>query len=394
MKDAAEKSKQTLLKRYNVSCNLQLPGIHRNKSKNSFKYPDIMLNRDKLLQWAIDFNSKNGTKPTYDDLSRFQECAYITAHKYVLIYKLKKYFKIGGFSRLETRLEDFIKTLNVEYIKHDRNQINPQELDFYFPEYNLAIEVNDNASHNSTKPYLNTTDFKSTQYHKEKTQLCKDKGIRLIHLWEWELTDGKEYHKIENFLLDIFKTKTKIYARKCKIKEISWSEAGKFYDLYHLQSRGKVAKINYGLYYNNELISCMSFGKPNFNSKSEWELLRYAVKFNYSIIGGAKKIFNKFIKEYKPHNIISYCDISKFTGDIYERLGFKLQRYTAPTFDWANHCSHYNWKVILDKGPDKILGTNYGKGTSNEEIMIKEGYVKVYNCGNAVYIHEKSVDIG
>lgn len=94
MKDAAEKSKQTLLKRYNISCNLQLPGIHRNKSKNSFKYPDIMLNRDKLLQWAIDFNNKNGTKPTYDDLSRFQECAYITAHKYILIYKLKRYFKI------------------------------------------------------------------------------------------------------------------------------------------------------------------------------------------------------------------------------------------------------------------------------------------------------------
>lgn len=164
--------------------------------------------------------------------------------------------------------------------------------------------------------------------------------------------------------------------------------------MYHLQNRGKVAKINYGLYYNDELISCMSFGKPNFSSKSEWELLRYAVKFNYNIIGGAKKLFNKFVKEYKPHNIISYCDISKFTGDIYERLGFKLQRYTAPTFDWANHCSHYNWKVILDKGPDKILGTNYGKGTSNEEIMIKEGYVKVYNCGNAVYIYERPVDIG
>lgn len=42
----------------------------------------------------------------------------------------------------------------ITYRKHVRNVMEGYELDFYFPEHKLAIEFNDNASHNSTRPYI------------------------------------------------------------------------------------------------------------------------------------------------------------------------------------------------------------------------------------------------
>lgn len=155
--------------------------------------------------------------------------------------------------------------------------------------------------------------------------------------------------------------------------------------------QGPINNLNYniGLYYDNQLVSCMSFGKPRFNKKYEWELLRFANKANYKVIGGASRIFKYFINKECPNNIISYCDLDKMSGKIYLTLGFKLNEITAPTFEWTDYIYRYNWKVVLDKGPDQILGTKYGKRTNNEDIMINEGFVKVYNSGNKVYLYER-----
>ena len=49
--------------------------------------------------------------------------------------------------------------------------------------------------------------------------------------------------------------------------------------------------------------------------------------------------------------------------------------------------------MLRQLGADKILGTNYGKpevcGLNNRDIMIKEGFVEVYDCGQSVYVWNK-----
>ena len=46
----------------------------------------------------------------------------------------------------------------------------------------------------------------------------------------------------------------------------------------------------------NELIEVMTFGKPRYNKKYEWELLRLCTKFGYIVSGGANKLIKYFIR--------------------------------------------------------------------------------------------------
>ena len=64
----------------------------------------------------------------------------------------------------------------------------------------------------------------------------------------------------------------------------------------------------------------MTFGKPRYNNKYQWELLRLCTQPKYRVVGGASKLFQYFIKIYNPESIISYCDRSKFNGSVYENI--------------------------------------------------------------------------
>ena len=83
------------------------------------------------------------------------------------------------------------------------------------------------------------------------------------------------------------------------IKEISSKDCSSFLDQNHIQ--GKLgAKVRLGLYYNDELVSLMTFGalRKNLGQKSEdgsYELLRFCNKLNTNVVGGASKLFKHFI---------------------------------------------------------------------------------------------------
>lgn len=166
--------------------------------------------------------------------------------------------------------------------------------------------------------------------------------------------------------------KQRIFARNCIIKQISVSDEKTFLNEYHLQGYAK-STVAYGLYFNDELIQIMTFGEPRFSKKYEYELIRLCTKYNYIIIGGVQRLFNKFIKEYNPTSIISYCDFSKFSGSIYEKIGMKYVNRSKPTVMYCN----YKWNTInesiLIKEPD------------TKELVQKDGYLPIYNCGNLIY---------
>ena len=135
----------------------------------------------------------------------------------------------------------------------------------------------------------------------------------------------------------------------------------------------------------------MTFGKPRYNKNYEWELLRLCTKSNYNIIGGAEKLFDYFLNTYKPDSIISYCDISKFTGSVYSKLGFKLKATSKPSRHWYNIKTkqHITDNFLRQKGFDKLFNANYGKGTDNDELMREHNFVEIYDCGQSTYIYEK-----
>ena len=162
--------------------------------------------------------------------------------------------------------------------------------------------------------FWHSTRYKNKKYHSKKSDLCSEKDIKLFHIWEDDWINKKEIVK------SIIKSKlniidNKIYARKCEIKEINNKICSEFLENNHIQGNIN-CKIKIGLYYDNELISIMTFGKKRLalgnktQNNNEYEMLRFCNKLNTSVVGGASKLFKYFIQKYDPIEIISYADRS------------------------------------------------------------------------------------
>ena len=163
-----------------------------------------------------------------------------------------------------------------------------------------------------------------------------------------------------------------------------------FLNIYHLQETCKGQLICLGLYFENKLVQLMTFGKPRYNKNYEYELLRLCSDSNYIIVGGAEKLFKYFIPNYFPKSIISYCDNSKFSGDVYYRLGMSLSKYGTPSAHWYSPelNKHITDNLLRQQGFDRLLGKDFGsfgKNTDNEELMIFHGFVKIFDCGQSVF---------
>lgn len=269
----------------------------------------------------------------------------------------------------------FEKLLNESNIVYDREvPLHRQRFDFKVN--NTFIEINPTATHNSNwSPFGDHTGLSKT-YHFDKTLNAKKDGFNCIHIFDWDNV---------NLIINMFLDRVTVYARNCVIKSISVTEAKSFLNAYHLQGYAR-ASIRYGLFYNDELISVMTFGKPRYNKHYQYELIRYCSCYN--IIGGAEKLFKHFVKDYSPTSIISYCDNSKFSGKVYNQLGFDLIDYGKPSRHWYNMKTnqHITDNLLRQRGFDQLFGTDYGKGTSNEELMRLYNFFEVYDCGQSKYV--------
>jgi hypothetical protein len=117
-------------------------------------------------------------------------------------------------------------------------------------------------------------------------------------------------------------------------------------------------------------------------SKSEngtYELLRFCNKLNYSIVGGASKLFKYFVKNYNPIKIISYADRSWSKGNLYYNLGFQFVSYTAPNYWYINRDRRYS---RFNYRKDILVKEGYDSSKSEHEIMLDRGYYRIYNSGN------------
>lgn len=136
----------------------------------------------------------------------------------------------------------------------------------------------------------------------------------------------------------------------------------------------------------------MTFGEPRYNKNYQWELLRLCTHSDYYVVGGAERLFKHFKLDYEPYSIISYCDISKFIGTVYYRLDFNLKEQTKPQKIWSDKKDqHITDNLLRQRGFDQLIGSKldppeiYGKGTDNEELMIKHKWLPIYDCGQYVF---------
>jgi hypothetical protein len=306
--------------------------------------------------------------------------------RYGVIYScLAKHVQDSNGKQISQSNKDFVELLNLAQVKNIEVEFSLKQYSYDIKVGDLLIEIDPSYTHNSTiGPYFHGKHLsaKDKDYHKKKSVFAAENGYRCIHVWDWDPIE-----KIIYMLCD----KEKIYARECEVQVVTKDVIDEFLNLYHLQNTCRGQEICLGLYYKNTLVEVMTFGKPRYNSKYQYELLRLCSRPDYIIIGGANKLFTYFIQKYNPSSILSYCDDSKFSGNVYTQLGMTLKSKTRPRAHWYNIKTeeHITDNLLRQRGADQLLGTNCGKGTDNKEIMIQHGFVEVYDCGQSVYTWNK-----
>jgi len=300
----------------------------------------------------------------------------------------------AAISHYELELNEFINNLGFNTICNSREILgNGQEIDIYIPKKRLAIEING--------LYWHSDIHKPNDYHLKKKELAKENNIDLIHIYEDSLIDPykKEivYNKIRYKLNNV---ENKVYARNTKIVYISEDEKNRFLEDNHLQGTC-FSSINLGLMYNDIILAVMTFSKTRkiFGTKeikdAVYELTRYAIKNNYSIVGGFGKLFKYFIKTYEFDKIISYCDYDLYNGITYTKNGFRYSHTSRPSYSYFHkydknlYYRMYRFNFAKHKLEHNIHTKNYyDKELTEKEITRRAGFLRIYNSGNKVFIYE------
>ena len=279
-------------------------------------------------------------------------------------------------SSFELKICEILDEYGIEYQKNVRNVIS-KELDIYIPSKRVAIEFNG--------VYWHSEDKKDNKYHYKKYVECKDKGIQLISVWE-DLFVNKPDIMVSIILSKLGIFSERIYARKCDIREIDVDTYSKFLVDNHIQGN-TVAKVKYGLFHSGQLVSVMSFGKRIICGKENWELIRYCSRRNTIVVGGSSKLFNRFIKDYEPNEIISWSSNDISDGNMYRMLGF-LQDNISFSYWYVDRKTLERYhRTSFTK--DKIVKMGYGlsKDQFTESSAMKElGYLKIWDSGQTKWI--------
>lgn len=287
-------------------------------------------------------------------------------------------------SGFETEVGEFLKAVYPgQIVPRENNLIRPYQLDFYMPDKGLAIETNGLYYHTEV------SGGKGKMYHLNKWSRSKEKGVRLIHI-----SDHEWAHKnrlIKGLLTTLLSDQnTKINTRECTVTEISTKVSSEFLNEHHLQgSTG--ATTHLGLFHNSDLVAVMTFGLPRYSKVHSYELIRFCIKTGYHVPGAADKLFKSFVKTCSPDSVVSYCDISKFSGTVYEKLGFKFLSISKPGYSYVRFSGGFTVESRQKFQKHKLhkLLRNFDPNISEWENMKANGYDRYWDCGNAVYVWKK-----
>lgn len=283
----------------------------------------------------------------------------------------------------EQQLLEFVRSLvggDIEIHTNDRTVIPPRELDIYIPRYNIAIEYCGIFWHGETRG-------RNRSYHAEKYRACAERGVRLIQVWSSEWLNNRELVKSRLSSI-LHKNALTLYARKCKVKQISPGQADVFFASNHIQGKCSAA-INYGLFNDDvQLVAVMSFGKDRFSKSQRYELIRFAVAQRMSIVGGASKLFKAFCTDYRTE-VVSYSDNRWNTGAVYKQLGFTQTHTSQPNyfyFDTLGDTNKLFSRIQFQKHKLSLKLEVFDPTLTEWENMRLNGYDRIWDCGNTVWV--------
>lgn len=296
----------------------------------------------------------------------------------------------------ERAIRKFIQT----YIDNDaegnnKTLISPQEIDIYSDKYKLGFEYNGLIWHSTRYPKGQTNG-----YHVGKNNACEDIGIKLVHIFEDELTYKEKM--VLNQILSLFKINKyvpddfDVYSLlddELPVKELLDKKVINSNDLVHSKTNVFDLKeyiTNNSLYYDNNLFDFkdLELYKVEYNNEIV-SVIAFDIdkqRIDFITINDKYKINN--FKSYVKNNILNnYNDIKilidrRFNSineynniiEIIEPKPYYVRgyrRYNYDLFDYDYLCN--NFLNHFEDVDDSEL--------SNEEIAYLCKFEKIFDCG-------------
>ena len=246
----------------------------------------------------------------------------------------------------------FLTSNNIPFVKKD---------DFIFDVFSRQVQIDNKELPTMQIRYVNSAESKigykrfgydglSMKYAYEVSKSNEDAGIRVMWWRDFEVENARKNEVIKSYILSACgKTKRKVFARDCVVKEIPSKQLRTFLEtncFYGYRSASK----NFGLYLKkdkgdfkkDDLVMMWSIGHP-FYGKSlyDLEVIRASTLLYTQVIGGASKLFSHIkniptitcgSKEITWNKLSFYVDYCHNTGKSLPLLGFKLLNYSGGGF--------------------------------------------------------------
>lgn len=438
--DFQEKAKATLMENYGVSVPLNHPDVKKKaletnrdrygadtasqvewiKEKVSKTWLD---NLDKTKMYEVVQDLKAHDIKLLDDFIGFKSPIY-KAHR-LIVYnfqciKCEHTFKrtfcsysipvcrrctpVPSNPKTHQLIREFLVENKMVFSENDRRFLqNRMELDFLLEEKKVAIEINGNYFHSEAGG------GKAWDYHINKTKLCHEKGIRLVHVFEDEVMDRPQ-NMISRlgFLLGV-NSGISINGRSCVVEVVSNKDMkGEFYEENHMQGTCG-SSIDLGLVHENVLVSMMSFSKPRIalgmknDGNGSMELTRFCNKNGVNVRGAFSKLFSYFKNNYQVRSVVTFADIrwSGYDPDktVYAKNGFSFEGYSKPNY-WYFERNDYltrHHRFRFRKDVVSNLALNEGLCPTKEdaethtewELAQLLGMDRIWDCGNMKFLWKR-----
>ena len=380
-----QKAKETMVKKYGKEHALQIDEFYNSSRNTLFKNHNRM--NPAQLHYSQDvYNILSSEKEfrkycekfTLSELSEELNLSVSVIMSHHDKYDLN-YYSLKSRSIEEDNVADWLTLNNINFERNkELFKDSKLQIDFYIPQYNLAIEYNGLYYH-SEFSY-----GKDKWYHYNKWKMCNDLGIQLLTIWSDEWNDRKEIVQ-KLILYRCKKIKNTIGARKCSIKEISNNEVNEFYEKYHIQGKLPFNNYNLGAFYNDELVGCISFHCKKDNLYS---LNRFATDQNYNFPGLFSKFLKFFVNNKYPEMIETFSDNRYSNGNLYAQTEFDLEYELKPDYQYTNYVIRehkFKWRKNKIKKRFNVDIT----GKTESELVREVKWDRIWDCGKKKWIWTK-----
>ena len=294
----------------------------------------------------------------------------------------KRRVRKKGTSKDEEAILDILRKAGEEAIpSYCPEPPNGLECDIFIPSMNTGIECDGVFHHSELRG-------RGRKYHINKKEYFHALGVNVMFFYDNEIRTKTNI--VESMILHaIGKTRHRVFARKCDIVKLSAKEAKDFFDSNHIYGGTGSTHASYGLKYNNEVVSAASFKLINAK-ENQYELYRFSNKVYCSVPGGLSRLISAFRSAVSPSLIKTFMDLRFSSLDphrsSYTKVGFEYIGNSEPNYKYFKDSRFLYSRQKFQKHKLKSLLEVYDNSLSEWENMKNNGWNRVWDCGNAVFV--------